>query len=201
MFYTYQYCHPITIIPFYIGKGSGNRMYDHLIEAKYSSHKNKHFENSIKLLWKQGLDPVIQLLSTFEDEAAAYDEEERLIQVHGRQIDGGSLCNITLGGRGPLGRKHTEAAKEKMRQRQFSEETRQRMRDAQLGSKQSTETLKNECYTLGAFQSQRLRKKLCRPRLRANIRAIYIVFISPKASRAARAETSKLGSCNHLLES
>jgi hypothetical protein len=110
-FYVYQYSDPNTGIPFYIGKGTGRRSEFHLWAAKAGKHKNKLLANVIKKIGT----PVIEILSTFENENDAYDEEERLIAKYGRRLfENGVLCNMTLGNRGPLAFKHTPESKMKM---------------------------------------------------------------------------------------
>ena len=41
MFYIYHYIDPRDNLPFYVGKGSDNRMYDHLYETE-SNTENRH---------------------------------------------------------------------------------------------------------------------------------------------------------------
>lgn len=136
MFYVYQYLHPQTRVPFYIGKGHGDRSQFHLHASNNEVHRNKLLQNTIKKVQRDGSDPLIEILQEFEDEDKAYDEEERLIKLYGRRrYEGGSLCNLTLGGRGPLGLRHTEEAKQKMRKPK-SDEARRRMSESKRGKRQ-----------------------------------------------------------------
>jgi hypothetical protein len=136
MFYVYQYLYPQTRVPFYIGKGHGERSQFHLHASNNEVHRNKLLQNTIKKVQRDGCDPLIEILQEFEDENKAYDEEERLIKLYGRKrYEGGPLCNLTLGGRGPLGFRHSEEAKQKMRKPK-SEKAKQRMSAAKLGKQQ-----------------------------------------------------------------
>ena len=81
-YYTYIYYYE-NGTPYYVGKGVGNRAYDlHHIPV-----------------------PKLQLIQRFDflTEIEALDTEVQLIEHFGRQIDGGTLCNQTLGGLGTPG--------------------------------------------------------------------------------------------------
>jgi len=58
MFYVYLYIDPRNQKPFYVGKGSGNRMYEHLNETiEITINKRKFFR--IQSILRQGLEPII----------------------------------------------------------------------------------------------------------------------------------------------
>ena len=56
-YYVYVYSDPDTHKPFYVGKGQGNRVFDHLKEDTKSSKVKK-----LKALKKSGKEPLIQVL-------------------------------------------------------------------------------------------------------------------------------------------
>ena len=56
-YYVYVYSDPDTHKPFYVGKGQGNRVFDHLKEDTKSSKVKK-----LKALKKSGKEPLIQIL-------------------------------------------------------------------------------------------------------------------------------------------
>lgn len=88
--------------PFYIGKGCGGRIDEHL--RCQGSDKNRHKKNTIKKIQKVGLKPIIikVLQNVNEDEALA--EEIKLICLVGRADKHlGSLTNMTDGGEGSSG--------------------------------------------------------------------------------------------------
>lgn len=71
-YYVYAYLNPLEegiynsniasflAKPFYIGKGIGDRLYDHLKDARLTrKHKNSHKLNTIRLIQSSGLNPII----------------------------------------------------------------------------------------------------------------------------------------------
>ena len=79
--------------PFYIGKGKGVRINNHmkpssLKESCYKNHKIKF------LLRTQGF-VRREILSYFESKQAAYDAEEFLISQYGLSHRGGLLANVS----------------------------------------------------------------------------------------------------------
>jgi len=106
MFYTYAHIRNDTGQIFYIGKGSGRRMYR-------KDARNSHWHNVVA---KAGYKPI--LLSKWKTEKDAYEHEKFLIECFS-----GSLVNQSLGGDGNdakgglsfAGKKHTEQTKQKCR--------------------------------------------------------------------------------------
>ena len=102
MFYVYVYYHPETKVPFYIGKGSGDRFKKHLFETKENTENYKKWAY-IQGLRNKGLEPIIEKVFETTDENAAYDEEMRLIKLYGRRDldEHGILTNICEDSRPP----------------------------------------------------------------------------------------------------
>lgn len=96
-YYIYQISKPDGT-PLYIGKGSGDRVYQHF---KKGCSSNIHLQRSIKKLKRLGLDPVIDILHRTDDEQYAYELEKEEIAKYGIRRDGGLLCNMTYGGESP----------------------------------------------------------------------------------------------------
>jgi hypothetical protein len=124
-FYVYVYRHPITKIPFYVGKGSGQRIWKHLYET-YENTENRKKYAVIKNILSRGLKPLIGRYAKNLDEDAAYTIEERLIAKWGRRdIDpDGILTNICATNRPPSNKG-----------RVCSAETKRKLAEAKLGSK------------------------------------------------------------------
>lgn len=80
--------------PFYIGKGSGNRMDDHAKEAR-SGHKCPKC-SVIRKIWEAGGKVQNIIIFTTDDESVAYAEEARAIA----RIGLANLTNLTAGGIG-----------------------------------------------------------------------------------------------------
>lgn len=103
MYYVYAYIDPRTNLPFYIGKGKGERKLDHLSENQ-SKKENREKFAIIKELQSLNLQPIItELESNIKSELLAYDREDFYILKYGRRgIDpNGILTNKTIGGKHP----------------------------------------------------------------------------------------------------
>lgn len=106
-FYVYEYRHPVSGLPIYIGKGRGDRWIMH----KYGS-SNIHLDRIIKKYGAANV-PRRQLIIGLTEEQA-FAIERVLITVIGRG-NAGSLVNITDGGEGSSGRIATIESREKGR--------------------------------------------------------------------------------------
>lgn len=87
-YYVYIYSDPDTKKPFYVGKGKGNRCFDHLFEEK-DTEKNRKIEEIIN----RGKEPIIEILVSGLDEGTAYKIEAAIIDLIG--LD--NLTNIVPG--------------------------------------------------------------------------------------------------------
>jgi hypothetical protein len=86
--YVYIYSDPDTKIPFYIGKGQGNRCFQHITDESESDKVQK-----LKELEKNKKEPIIELLRYGLTEREALLLETALIDYIG--ID--KLCNMVRG--------------------------------------------------------------------------------------------------------
>lgn len=102
--------------PFYTGKGVESRPSTHLKEVQRGAEvKNKHRANTIKLILRNGLTPIIHVERHFDNEQEAYTFERQVIAKYGRADLGlGPLTNQTEGGEGPLGRIFTDSYRKKL---------------------------------------------------------------------------------------
>lgn len=90
--------------PFYVGKGSGDRVRHHVNEAKRHAGINPHKERIIRKMLKAGAEPSYRIDSYHEEEKDAHDREIELIAKIGRHNLGtGPLTNLTAGGDGIVG--------------------------------------------------------------------------------------------------
>lgn len=123
-FYAYVYTDPRDGRPFYVGKGQGRRARKHLVQPT-----NTGMAKRIADLRGQGLTPEIATYPC-DSEAHALELERVLIAAYGRLCDGsGCLVNVLEAGDrsgGFAGRQH-------------SEETKQRIGNAQRGRKRPPE--------------------------------------------------------------
>jgi hypothetical protein len=151
-YYVYAIIDPNSDRPLYIGKGTGNRYKQHLTDKPEYCH-NKRLNGRIAKIRKlYGKDPEIKILQDNLEESVAYDMEAELIRTYGRlNYDfHGILLNHLIDCRPPsfsgpdnpfYGKKHTEEAKQKMREakkdyvpwnkgKAMSEETKAKLRDS-----------------------------------------------------------------------
>jgi len=128
--YVYTLSDPRNGTPFYVGKGHGKRCEFHLDEAKYYTKRKSKKLNKIRKLMSLGMQPIITKVEENVSDAQAIDFECLLI-AEMRDI-GIPLTNMTDGGDGAKGYKHTEEnkrlASERQKNRVMTEEHKQRMR-------------------------------------------------------------------------
>lgn len=113
--YVYLLVDPRNNQPFYVGKGRGNRCRAHLDEAKYYVKRRSKKLAKIRKLFSLGMEPTIIKVEENVTDAQAIDLEVLLI-AEMRDI-GIPLTNMTDGGDGAQGYKHTEEHKQIMRER------------------------------------------------------------------------------------
>lgn len=119
MYYVYVYLDPrkcgnfnygkynFEYEPFYVGKGKRFRHKFHL----YANSSNKCLMNKINNIKKANESPVIIKIEEMLSESDAFDLEIELISLIKKQNVGGTLCNLTDGGEGVSGYKHTDECK------------------------------------------------------------------------------------------
>ena len=96
IYYVYKLLDPITLQPFYVGKGKNNRASSHFTIKKKSDNPDKDAV-IIDIIAKSML-PLIEYVYQNLSEVDAYTKEEQLIASLGRRKfdKGGILTNITL---------------------------------------------------------------------------------------------------------
>jgi hypothetical protein len=103
MYYTYAHYTADTKELFYIGKGTFAKRGD-FKRAYVSTHRNTHWNNKVNK--HNGFD--VKILSIWKTEKEAFDHERLLISCFE-----GRLVNLTTGGEGCSGRKHSVVEKHK----------------------------------------------------------------------------------------
>jgi len=100
-FYTYLHCKPDGT-PFYVGKGTGCRAHDF-------GHRSEYHRNIVS---KHGHQNIGVFIFPCESEQQAIaDEIQQIAQL---RAEGYALCNLTDGGDGISGLRHSEQTKKKM---------------------------------------------------------------------------------------
>ena len=156
MFYVYGLFDGSTGECFYVGKGSKRRMYIHLQKIRRgTSTDNPHLDHKLQKLLANDIEiGHIKLVANIEDEDTAYALEEQMISEYGLQ----HLCNVWGGGLG--GRVPSEEVRVKIKEGckkrpLATEETKQKLREAKLGTTQSDETKQKKSQALkGKPQSE-----------------------------------------------
>jgi|DEB0MinimDraft_6_1074348.scaffolds.fasta_scaffold03461_6 hypothetical protein len=119
-YYTYAYLREDGT-PYYIGKGKENRAYSNKRKIKPPKDKNRI------LILKQNL-----------TEKESFNHEIYMIFIFGKKTNGGILYNITDGGEGVSGMKHTDDSKEKIgkafRGKKLTPEHIEKLRKSKLGN-------------------------------------------------------------------
>lgn len=108
-YYVYAYFDKSDKLPFYIGKGSGSRDRDHLIECRRDTSNNR-FYNKLKTMLEQNQTPkIVRLAAGLITEDEAYQIEEEFITFYGRKGYelGGVLLNTCPNAKPPNHRGRT----------------------------------------------------------------------------------------------
>lgn len=74
-------------IPFYVGKGTKGRMYEHAYFARITE-KNSAVLNKIRKIWREGRRIEYELVFQTDDANAAYSKEMEQIASIGRRDQG-----------------------------------------------------------------------------------------------------------------
>lgn len=139
-FYVYILLRPNNA-PFYVGKGKGDRITHHELEAKrgHTCHKC----SVIRKIWSNGGEVLKQVVFETDDESEALAQECAFIARIGRA----NLTNRTDGGEGMTGYKHSLEARAAITRsntgRPFPEDAKKRMSEARRGVKLSEEHRRN----------------------------------------------------------
>ena len=142
MFVVYSQIDPRTELPFYIGKGDINR-------AFLFKRDNLLYQNVLHKIRSSGLEPRVEILHQCETEKEAFVKEKLEIDFYGRRdIGTGCLTNMTDGGEGSCGSRHSEEFKAELSIRmagnkfgrgnkkgiKFSDETKAKMRASRIAA-------------------------------------------------------------------
>lgn len=136
-FYVYELSDENSRV-FYVGKGSGRRMWQHSYKAKHGEQTPR--AEKIRSILDRGHKVNLKKVFETNDEIEAYREEVGRIALHGRD----TLTNRTNGGCGvkELGEESREKIARSRIGKKASDETRSRQREAKIGTHRTDETKK-----------------------------------------------------------
>lgn len=129
IFYVYEHWRPDKDVCFWVGKGHGNRAYDF--------RRNRHYNSVVKKLSRLGMCVEVRLVQSGLEEIAAFLLEKDRISFW--RSNGVRLTNYTDGGEGVAGLKHSDATRQKIREKRKSQkvhhsaETRAKISAARKG--------------------------------------------------------------------
>lgn len=129
-FYVYEHWRSDTNECFYVGKGHGNRAWD-------MRRRKGHHQHIAEKLKSTGHSVDVRLFATGLGEQEALDVEVQRIAYW--RANGARLANVTAGGEGVVGLRHSEQTKQLLRTRRAqqkivcSPETREKIAAAQRG--------------------------------------------------------------------
>lgn len=150
-YYVYILRHPTTSTVFYVGKGKGRRCNLHIWYAKTYKKNPKgynciHLHRKIRKMLSIGISPSVEKIYERLSEEESLIKEKELIKFYGRE----NLCNLTDGGEGISGFKHSAETKRKITKsligREMSEKTRLALAKANLGRKMSNESIRKSVF-------------------------------------------------------
>lgn len=132
IFYVYILIDPRTHLPFYVGKGTGRRMYIHerdVLRGKVPN-RNTFLFNKIRKILSLGYRIIYKKVYENLTEDIAFQKESDEIRKYEIKRVGGILCNLSYGGEGMKGYKFTpkqlKKHKQKMKEVHSTDEARQK---------------------------------------------------------------------------
>lgn len=117
-FYVYHLVDPKISLPFYVGKGKGYRLYEHENDTVrgITPNKNKLLYYKIKKILKNsGKINYVKIKENMSEREALTLEMGEISKYGRRNIKTGILCNLTDGGEGSTGYRHSTKHRNKLK--------------------------------------------------------------------------------------
>lgn len=205
-FYAYIYRDPSrNNEPIYVGKGKGRRAWKHL--SRVDMHP---FVQRIQLMRRTGIDPHIEIIDALDEKHAFFLEQCYIVMFGRKDLGLGTLLNLTYGGEGTTGMKHSPESRTRMSEdrkgkpltdaymkaaserkgKPLSIETRNKMSEARKGRKFSPETrAKISASNKGKIMSVEARAKMSASQKKRTIPLDVRMKISATMKAIRSAET------------
>lgn len=136
-YYVYLLIDSSSGVPFYVGKGTGNRMFGHERDAMNESYQHRSVHAKIRALKAAGVDIAYKQIQCSSEDEAFVLEQQLICEIGRRDLGLGPLRNLTDGGEG-VRNQTTETIEKRAawhRGRKRSPEALQRMSEVQLARK------------------------------------------------------------------
>lgn len=185
MFYVYLLIDPITNLPFYAGKGKGNRAQYHILKNQQGKNtENPYKDNVIRQILAEGLIPIIEYIYYTNSEQEAYDIEELTIKKYGRRrYDAdGILTNLCKDNRPP----HLEYSEER------KEKYRKMMQGNTINTGRVQTTIEKEKRSNSLKASYDSGRRVVTDKMREASKATHIGKIVSDKTRQLQSESAKL---------
>ncbi len=146
--------------PIYVGKGKYNRPKRHL--SLYKNNKNNiRFYNKLNSIIRDGYEPIYKIIDDSMFEFDAFKEEIYLINLIGRIENGGTLLNLSDGGEGQSGYRHSDMTKQKISKSILSnKEWLDKMKSAEMSKKISNSLKGHPGYGKGVPRTEEVKNKI-----------------------------------------
>lgn len=164
--------------PFYIGKGTGGRCYDHFKKSQIKRKKNPHLCRKITKIQNNNKKVIVEKIKTRLSEKQSFNLEINFINLIGKHNDGGVLTNIYDGGFG-----ETKSIETKMK---ISNSVKKWHRDnphSCLGKKHSKETRKKISRARKGFKmTKEWKERIIKTKLSKKDGALWYKITSPNGA-------------------
>lgn len=158
-FYVYEHWRPDKEVCFWVGKGNGDRAF----RLKHRG-KNKHYNSIVKKLARLGMCVEVRMVASGLEEHEAHALER--VRIAFWRERGGTLANITDGGDGVVGLRHSDKTRALIREKRskqkiiHSPETRAKMSAAHKGRTLGTKNPAHGAKLRGRKHSPEHRAKI-----------------------------------------